>query len=148
VHRFIYISTAARETGEPQLKAINSESSFCNTRDKLTGVLLWADNAFFQLIEGPKLYLDAAIGRIYLDRRHTGILRMTYRPTVEPICKEWAMGIYPMSASEELSEMFDAKEIKTVFERLSSVPDMELDVFLHTFYDTNVGKKPSQKPAN
>lgn len=137
MHRFIYISTAQSEKETSSLSAIQSTSMFCNERDGLTGVLLWANGGFFQLIEGPKQKLDAAIGRIYLDTRHAGIIRMSYTPISDAICADWGMGMFPVKGSSPHSEIFDATDIQTVFERFTSTPDLEFDLFLRSFYETN-----------
>lgn len=138
MHRFIYISNAHAGNEFSTLADIQSVSNFCNARDSITGALLWADNAFFQLIEGPKSLVDAVVGRIYLDRRHSGMQRLSYRPISEPICVSWTMGCFPMSTSAFFSEMFDAGGIQNTFDRISAIPDLELDIHIHNFYDTNI----------
>lgn len=51
-----------------------------NTRDRLTGLLLYDGSRFLQAFEGPAAAADACMARISRDRRHTNIDVIGRRP--------------------------------------------------------------------
>jgi hypothetical protein len=70
--RAIYVSEVniARTQLLPQIRLIEETSRKNNTRDNMTGMLLFNDRFFVQVIEGPRLQVTNALARIFADERH------------------------------------------------------------------------------
>ncbi|MEK8020114.1 MAG: BLUF domain-containing protein [Candidatus Parabeggiatoa sp.] len=89
--RLTYISTANNLTTE-QLNDISEVSIANNQRDNITGVLLYLNEIFFQIIEGDEKRVDALYHKILADERHTDILCLKTECEVsEKMFPNWAM---------------------------------------------------------
>ena len=89
--RLTYISKASDLTTE-QLNNIAEVSIVNNQRDNITGVLLYLNGIFFQVIEGEEEPIDLLYRKILVDDRHTDILCLKTECDVsERIFPSWAM---------------------------------------------------------
>ena len=73
MHRLIYVSAAREEMSPEQLDSILAVARKNNEPAGVTGLLLFHDGSFFQVLEGPK---DAAIRIFYVierDHRHSRV---------------------------------------------------------------------------
>jgi len=59
---------------ERELLAILEASRRHNTRNNITGMLLFGDGAFLQVLEGDPITVEATYRRIEADPRHHGII--------------------------------------------------------------------------
>lgn len=76
-----YASVAAVPFDEPKLKGMLMNARANNTRDGVTGLLLYGNGHFVQLIEGEEAAVDALYARIVRDPRHCQVFLM-YRESV------------------------------------------------------------------
>jgi hypothetical protein len=74
------------------LRAILAASQPNNSRDKLTGFLLFDRNWFFQILEGEADQVQAAYNRIQKDPRHESLTTMAMRQVPRRSFPEWSMG--------------------------------------------------------
>jgi len=72
--RFTYISKVAQEVTLSEIEQIGEISTQNNQRDDITGVLIYLNGFFFQIIEGKEQILDKLYAKILVDNRHTDIL--------------------------------------------------------------------------
>jgi hypothetical protein len=68
------------------------ESQVNNRRQDLTGILLYAHERFFQVLEGPREVVKATAARIARDERHTGMQVLLEEPIRAREYGQWAMG--------------------------------------------------------
>lgn len=134
MHKVIYVSRAAENMNFVSLSEIAATAQRCNERDNLTGVLLWVEGMFLQLIEGPKENLDDTLVRIQNDPRHSGLLRLSYQPACEAICTDWTMGCYSAKASTLPFGLAHAEGLSRVIQRIHATPDKQLERFFRRFY--------------
>jgi len=80
LHHLAYVSQALSAVGPELLKNILDTSVRNNKRDGITGVLLYHDEMFFQVLEGPKAAVQHCFARILRDRRHANVSRMWDSP--------------------------------------------------------------------
>lgn len=138
MQRFIYVSHASDTLDFSDLGDIAKVSKDLNARDGITGLLLWADGAFIQLIEGPKTELDDLISRITADSRHSGMIHLAYREIEQTICDTWGMGCFPVPVSQLPSAFLGARNVATILQRFNAMQDKELIAFFQTFYERNI----------
>ncbi len=62
-----------------------------NASDRISGVLVYADGMFFQLLEGPADALQATMGRIAADRRHKGVRVLRHAPADARMFPDWPL---------------------------------------------------------
>ncbi len=77
-----YISTATSAMSTQDLLALLQQSRKNNADNGVTGMLLYGNGTFLQVLEGDERAVDALIANIRKDPRHTNI-KMLYRKTIE-----------------------------------------------------------------
>ena len=103
MYYILYLSAAIELPGEPELIDILSVSRRNNSRIGVTGVLLYGDGQFIQLLEGDKADVQATFEKISNDNRHKGITMVTSGNTEKRSFPEWSMGFKSLN-TELLSE--------------------------------------------
>lgn len=62
-----------------------------NQANDITGILLYFDLVFFQVLEGPKDALDALFARIVEDPRHKDVTLQVSEPSGTRLFPDWSM---------------------------------------------------------
>lgn len=76
-----YASVAATHFDEPALLRLLNDARAHNAREGITGILLYGDGHFVQLIEGEPAAVDALYAKIARDTRHRQLFEV-YRQSV------------------------------------------------------------------
>lgn len=79
-----YVSTARIELQEQGVKDIMKKTNEYNTDEKITGLLLYNERNFFQLLEGEKKTIQNLYERIIKDSRHQDIIKFLEKPVFKP----------------------------------------------------------------
>jgi hypothetical protein len=87
-----YVSAAARELGPDDLQAILESSVRRNAAVGITGLLLYSEGGFMQVLEGDAAPVDATMARIVADPRHAGVIVLARRPIGAREFATWSMG--------------------------------------------------------
>lgn len=87
-----YLSSATDLLDERQLADLLGEVRALNERRGLTGMLLYSDGNFIQVLEGPDDAVDEAFRAISADPRHHGLLVTLRDPIEERVFPDWSMG--------------------------------------------------------
>lgn len=82
LYQIAYVSTAQGAPSAQSLDDILRVSRSNNGRDEITGLLIFHDRLFFQLLEGPRAAVEACYQRIEADPRH-GETRLIWEDTPE-----------------------------------------------------------------
>ncbi|WP_051881374.1 BLUF domain-containing protein [Parvularcula oceani] len=88
----IYTSSATGAVSEDDLRDILAVSRRNNSRLGLSGVLLYREGTFLQVLEGPKDAVEQRMRVIAKDPRHTGLDLLSDLETEERFFPDWAMG--------------------------------------------------------
>ncbi|MBK1690279.1 BLUF domain-containing protein [Rubrivivax gelatinosus] len=99
----IYASAASEPFDAAALRELLDASRVLNERAGITGMLLYADGSFFQVIEGPAEAVSELFARIVADRRHDHVTRIIEEPIPRRSFGNWSMG-FP-SEGLELSQL-------------------------------------------
>jgi len=102
----IYMSTSVRLFNDAELKQLLRTSQANNAVNKLTGMLLYSEGTFVQVLEGEAEVLDKIYAEIQHDSRHKNIIKLAEGNLDERIFPFWSMGFKTLSA-DDLS-VFDA----------------------------------------
>lgn len=70
-----YVSTAHRDLQEQEVDNIMNETNNFNQSMGITGILLYNERNFFQLLEGEKKTIEDLYEKITLDSRHQNIIK-------------------------------------------------------------------------
>jgi hypothetical protein len=105
VRRIVYLSTATRLMSDVELMDVLRVSRENNTRDGVTGLLLYQGGNFIQLLEGEAAAVDAVYARVMKDPRHHSVLRMLDNESPERLFPDWSMAFRPAaSLGDELKQ--------------------------------------------
>ncbi len=94
----IYLSTAARALFPDELEHLRQRAEVRNLQEAVTGVLLYADGAFMQYLEGPAAGLSRVYGRIKADALHYGMIDLLREPIAAREFASWSMALRVVSA--------------------------------------------------
>lgn len=88
----VYVSTASEPMGEGDLAALLGQSRERNARNGVTGMLLFKDGRFIQLLEGQEEDVKEIFGSIRRDERHHGVEVLWSRYAQYREFPDWTMG--------------------------------------------------------
>jgi len=71
-----------------------------NTKTGVTGLLLYHDGNFMQLLEGDTSQVMATFDRIKKDPRHTGCITLVNEPVSERLFSDWSMAFRNLDSEE------------------------------------------------
>ena len=92
MHQIIYLSSSREYLSPEQINELLSKSRENNLKNNITGVLLYFDGDFLQVLEGPKTAVLELFEKIKKDERHTGIITVFNKGITEKHFPEWNMG--------------------------------------------------------
>ena len=100
IFQLVYVSSAKTKFSEAELEALLDQSRQKNTRLGLSGILLYADGNFMQLLEGEEKQVRSLYARIAGDPRHVGCMILISGPVAERTFPDWTMGFRNMASTE------------------------------------------------
>lgn len=95
----IYISTATRPFSKTELLELLTKSRENNAKLDITGMLLYKNDVFQQILEGPELAVKSLYEKIKMDPRHRGILKALEGSETERQFTEWSMGYCDLNSA-------------------------------------------------
>lgn len=102
--RLIYVSSAVSKLDDAKLDAILASSVRHNQQRQITGMLLYADGNFIQVLEGEAVDVEDIFDRIMLDPRHHDVFLLDKSAIDARSFSKWAMGFRRLSIAEVLVE--------------------------------------------
>ncbi len=131
----IYVSIAADKITSLDTVKILGESQANNKELGLTGMLLFAEGEFCQVLEGPSQNLELVLDRIQCDRRHLSMRIIFHEPVAERSFSNWAMGFefLPVLNSAEMRDAFQISNSELDSRILNSVAK-NVRTYMRTFY--------------
>jgi hypothetical protein len=100
----IYASVASQDFKTDQLTDILQQAREANERVGLTGILLYSDGSFVQVLEGEPSNIDQLYQKLLLDKRHTQLTVIIREPIAKRSFGGWSMGFSSLS-TEELTKI-------------------------------------------
>jgi hypothetical protein len=91
LRQIVYISAARPDLQTRDLQEIFTASAAANAGRGITGLLLYRDLEFMQVLEGPPAEIEGLYLRICRDPRHTTIIKLLDRLIPEREFPDWAM---------------------------------------------------------
>ncbi|GER58254.1 hypothetical protein ULMA_03620 [Patiriisocius marinus] len=92
LRRIIYTSHATNEYNKRDLLDLLHESRGYNSIDNISGVLMYRDGYFLQIIEGEDSLVDDLVKRIANDTRHDDIKIINDALVEQRLFPGWSMG--------------------------------------------------------
>ena len=88
----VYVSSATKLSSEAELVELLEQARESNLHNGITGMLLYSNGNFTQVIEGEETTVLALYQKILTDPRHANVLTLLNRPLTERMFPEWSMG--------------------------------------------------------
>lgn len=102
IYSLVYASSAVRPFSEEELTELLAIARTNNDRLGISGILLYADGNFLQVLEGEKSAVESLFDKISEDPRHRGVIRMISRQDSERNFNGWSMGFKRLSKDDAL----------------------------------------------
>ncbi|TWT89477.1 BLUF domain-containing protein [Stieleria varia] len=90
--QLVYASAATVEFSDEMLRELLRFARDNNHSLNVTGVLLFIDGTFFQVLEGEPQVVHSLYEKIEKDPRHTNVLQLASREIEERNFGQWSMG--------------------------------------------------------
>lgn len=117
-----YLSRAAGPMSAEQLLALLLQSRTDNAARGVTGMLLYGNETFLQVLEGDDSIVDDLVARISKDSRHHGIQVLSRTPVLHRQYSDWTMGFERVTDEglKQIAGLHDFVENKFTFDYLTS----------------------------
>ena len=136
--QLMYISSGTRSHGDQVLEDILATARRENARLDISGLLLYLDGNFLQVLEGREADVRRLYAAIEKDTRHRGLVVLHAEPAKERVFAGWSMGYYRPDRNPDTESLFNLTR-DSFRERVPPDTPAKILVFLKTFYQTNQG---------
>lgn len=92
-----YLSRATRDMSATDLLSLLMHAREKNTASGITGLLLYGNGTFLQVIEGEDAVIDGLVDRLGRDSRHADVRILSRRAVPERQYSDWSMGFEQVS---------------------------------------------------
>ena len=96
----IYSSAASSTFKEHEIPGLLEQIRKANEDIDVTGMLLYIEGSFFQVLEGEPAVIDALVRKIQSDARHSQFTLIIREPVLERDFGGWTMGFEAIGLSE------------------------------------------------
>ncbi|GAB4376046.1 MAG: hypothetical protein Kow00114_39540 [Kiloniellaceae bacterium] len=140
IHRLMYTSTSSNFMSNEDLAGLLERARRWNDANGITGMLIYVDGHFLQIVEGTAADIAAVTQRITSDPRHFGIIRLMEDTAPRRVFADWSMGFRRLG-KEAGAEILGAINLarQSVRDSLPGDAPRELVVFLESFYRSSAG---------
>jgi hypothetical protein len=99
--QLIYVSAAAKPFTAAELRELLARARAKNERLEVTGMLLYHQGSFLQVLEGPVANVDPLLATIAEDGRHNRFLLLLRREIEARNFGDWKMGFVEVAAQAQ-----------------------------------------------
>lgn len=96
----IYASAATRQFAAAELTTLLQAARQHNDSAGLTGILLYTEGSFFQVLEGAPKVVEALYAKIEVDKRHDQVTKIVSEAIPSRSFAQWTMGFSQVSRKE------------------------------------------------
>lgn len=143
----IYASAATQRFSEEELVELLNSCRQNNKKRSITGMLLYCQEQFIQVIEGPQPDVVQLFENIKTDPRQSSVLKLFEKPIEERCFSQWSMGFHSYN-TEELDRIEGYHSFRETFEQKGNVTTQQANVvfrLLKTFVQTMCHKTDHKK---
>ncbi len=91
-YRVVYLSSARQAFNADELANLLAHARRKNMAAGLSGLLLYHDGNFFQVLEGKREIVRAVMHEIMNDERHAGVIVLEAGECARRVFPDWSMG--------------------------------------------------------
>lgn len=98
--QLVYVSFASKSLTEKELEGLLTEIREKNAQQNVTGLLLYNDLNFIQVIEGATGTIHNLFNAIERDSRHNNVVKLLEEPIKKRAFPDWSMGYRKLSKEQ------------------------------------------------
>ena len=138
LYRLVYASSAIQKFDKEELVELLELSRTKNEALDVTGILLYRDGNFIQVLEGPRENVEKIYASITGDDRHRGLMLVVDEEVEERLFPNWSMGFEDLSNTEDVHKIDGYNAFftndKAALEKMREKPD-RVWILLHSFQE-------------
>ncbi len=100
MHHIIYMSQATTAMTNDELADLLAQARRANEQRGITGLLVYGDRQFLQVMEGEAEVLASLYDYIAKDPRHTGLIKMADKAVDQRSFPDWSMAFQAVPAEQ------------------------------------------------
>lgn len=132
----VYFSSAITKFSDDELKTLLQKSRINNTRSDITGMLMYYDGNFAQVLEGKYEEVKALYDIIAQDKRHRNIIKMKDGYQDKRVFPEWSMAFHLLKTENFYHESgFKEFVYNKVFDQSDVDEKNPICIVLKTFFE-------------
>jgi hypothetical protein len=140
MYHLIYTSQARELFTQDDLISLLRQSRNFNQQHNITGMLLYLNGKFIQVLEGKKEEVHVLYERICKTSRHHRVIKVMEGTSRTRLFKDWSMGFKSLSY-DDFADITGFKDIDLFFhEEHAYEKGNLLMTFLTLFYKKNLGE--------
>jgi Sensors of blue-light using FAD len=146
MYHLVYTSHAIKPFTDEELFNLLRQSRERNKEFSVSGILLYVQGKFMQVLEGKKSFVEEIYSSIQRDTRHNRVTLLLEGDSPKRIFKGWSMGFKKLS-NEDFVNASGFTDIDVFFnENKMKESSSVLLVFLKLFYRKNMVDYPETIP--
>ena len=102
-----YISDSKQNESIKNLEALYSKAKTNNLKNNITGILIYINNNYLQVLEGYEKTIDKTFEKIYADGRHKNIFKIIETTIEERIFEDYNFGFTTIKNKQELNNLYE-----------------------------------------
>lgn len=106
-HTICYISNAISLLKENELQQLFQQSISNNTQQGITGILLYREGTFLQILEGNEHKIHSLYSTIERDDRHNHVSKILDREITSRLFNNYETGFSTLNNDEDLNRLTD-----------------------------------------
>lgn len=137
IYHISYVSTGCDCLKYDDIKGILEQSQYNNKAQNITGILVYCNKHFFQILEGEKDAVLKVFESILVDRRHDNVIKIQEGYIKDRNFKSWNMAF--KSYNKELKQLddFNNEQFYSYLKEISINQDQVSLKVLSDFFDLN-----------
>lgn len=116
--QLVYVSNRKSTCTEAEIEKILASCKKNNPGLDITGILLYSDTKFIQMVEGNSKVITTLYDKIKMDSRHSNVMMISYGPIKERAFPSWHMGARKIQGSEVDFRTAITTEDKDIFSKI------------------------------
>jgi len=126
IGHIIYLSKSSRALHPQEIEILLSTSRNNNIDNDITGILLYTQGYFLQILEGPLRNLNELLKRITNDDRHHQIRLLCRKKITNRKLPKWTMGFYsPEEDNRTLNSTIESANKSTIEDTIDSYSSLQ-----------------------
>ena len=100
MYQLLYLSTAKDLMSDDELESLSTQSKINNHQNKVTGMLVYYEGSFIQILEGDEEQVKSLFQKISHDPRHKSIYLIDHREIENRSFQTWDMAFKKLTKDD------------------------------------------------